>query len=58
MWGGTLFHVDDLPFDLAAMPQHYSEFRKAVRRLAVRSPVEVAAQSAEGGGMKGLPAAW
>jgi hypothetical protein len=51
MWGGTLFHVEDLPFQLASMPQHYSEFRKSVRALTVRAPAETPAQ------VKGLPAA-
>jgi hypothetical protein len=51
MWGGTLFHVDDLPFKLPAMPPHYSDFRRAVQRLTVRTPVETPAQ------VKALPAA-
>jgi deoxyribodipyrimidine photo-lyase len=51
MWGGTLFHVEDLPFQLPSMPPHYSDFRRAVRSLAVRAPVETPAQ------VKALPAA-
>lgn len=51
MWGGTLFHVDDLPFQLAAMPAHYSEFRRAVKSLSVRASVETPQQ------VKGLPLA-
>lgn len=51
MWGGTLFHLEDLPFQLPAMPPHYSDFRKAVRSLSVRAPVEAPAT------IKGLPAA-
>jgi deoxyribodipyrimidine photo-lyase len=50
-WGGTLFHVDDLPFKLAAMPPNYSDFRQALRSRDVRQPVEAPAQ------LKGLPAA-
>lgn len=51
MWGGTLFHLEDLPFQLPSMPPHYSEFRRAVRSLTVRAPVETPAQ------VKALPAA-
>ena len=35
-WGGTLFHVDDLPFDLSAMPSCYGDFRQRVKALPVR----------------------
>jgi deoxyribodipyrimidine photo-lyase len=51
MWGGTLFHVEDLPFQLPSMPPHYSEFRKAVCSLTVRAAVEAPQQ------VKGLPTA-
>jgi hypothetical protein len=50
-WGGTLFHVDDLPFKLGSMPPNYSDFRQALRGRDVRQPVEPPAQ------LKGLPAA-
>ncbi|WIA32347.1 hypothetical protein OEZ86_003183 [Tetradesmus obliquus] len=50
-WGGTLFHMDDLPFQLASMPPNYSDFRQALRGRGVREPVEAPAQ------LKGLPAA-
>ncbi|WIA12215.1 hypothetical protein OEZ85_012284 [Tetradesmus obliquus] len=50
-WGGTLFHMDDLPFKLASMPPNYSDFRQALRGRGVREPVEAPAQ------LKGLPAA-
>jgi hypothetical protein len=50
-WGGTLFHVDDLPFKLGSMPPNYSDFRQALRSRDVRQPVEPPAQ------LKGLPAA-
>ncbi|KAF6260531.1 DNA photolyase [Scenedesmus sp. NREL 46B-D3] len=50
-WGGTLFHVDDLPFKLATMPPNYSDFRQALSGRDVRQPVEPPAQ------LKGLPAA-
>eukprot|EP00878_Enallax_costatus_P001665 GHUV01001818.1.p1 GENE.GHUV01001818.1~~GHUV01001818.1.p1 ORF type:complete len:492 (+),score=141.61 GHUV01001818.1:197-1672(+) len=51
MWGNTLFHVEDLPFQLPNMPSNYSDFRNALRGKAVRSPVETPAQ------IKALPAA-
>lgn len=51
LWGGTLFHVADLPFQLASMPPHYSDFRRAVKSLTVRAPVETPSQ------LKALPAA-
>lgn len=50
-WGNTLFHVEDLPFQLPNMPSNYSEFRNALKGKAVRTPVETPAQ------IRGLPAA-
>lgn len=49
-WGGTLFHVADLPFDLAALPSSYGDFREKVRRTAVRPAAELPPQ------LKPLPA--
>eukprot|EP00775_Hariotina_reticulata_P004335 gene4335-4588_t len=51
LWGGTLFHVNDLPFKLPSMPPNYSDFRAKLAGLAVRSPADAPAQ------LKGLPAA-
>ena len=33
-WGHTLFHPDDLPFDLQALPDVFTSFRKLVERDA------------------------
>jgi deoxyribodipyrimidine photolyase len=30
-WGSTLYHIDDLPFKLEAMPSNYAGFREQVR---------------------------
>jgi hypothetical protein len=44
LWGGTLVHVDDLPFDPAVvggrrgMPQVFSQFRRAVEEKGVYRP--------------------
>ncbi|GIM03961.1 hypothetical protein Vretimale_8575 [Volvox reticuliferus] len=50
-WGGTLYHVDDLPFKLSAMPTSYADFRSRVAGLSVRPLV------ASERGIKGLPQA-
>lgn len=31
-WGSTLFHPDDLPFDLEHLPEVFTQFRKAVEQ--------------------------
>lgn len=31
-WGHTLYHIDDLPFDLAAVPELFTRFRKQVEK--------------------------
>ncbi|KAG2438806.1 hypothetical protein HXX76_005347 [Chlamydomonas incerta] len=49
-WGGTLFHLEDLPFRLDAMPTSYADFRERVASLKVRQLSE------SDNGMKGLPA--
>jgi deoxyribodipyrimidine photo-lyase len=39
-WANTLYHCEDLPFDLADMPDVYTEFREAVQRDGViRAPL-------------------
>ncbi|GIL56691.1 hypothetical protein Vafri_11999 [Volvox africanus] len=48
-WGGTLYHVDDLPFQLSAMPTNYADFRSRVAGLSVRPLV------ASERDIKGLP---
>ncbi|GMH10751.1 hypothetical protein Nepgr_012592 [Nepenthes gracilis] len=30
LWGSTLYHVDDLPFDVSNLPNVYTQFRKSV----------------------------
>jgi deoxyribodipyrimidine photolyase len=35
-WGSTLYHIDDLPFKLEAMPSNYAGFREQVKDLKVR----------------------
>lgn len=29
IWGTTMYHLDDLPFDAACLPDVYTQFRKA-----------------------------
>nr|CAD1833287.1 unnamed protein product [Ananas comosus var. bracteatus] len=48
-WGSTLYHVDDLPFDLDRMPSTYGSFREKVQGVAVRRTIEALDQ------IKGLP---
>ncbi|KAG2488675.1 hypothetical protein HYH03_012836 [Edaphochlamys debaryana] len=50
LWGGSLYHPEDLPFKLEAMPTSYADFRDRVAALAVRPLAETE------GGVKGLPA--
>ena len=37
-WGHTLHHPDDLPFDLSAVPEVFTQFRKKVERDPVINP--------------------
>lgn len=37
-WANTLYHVEDLPFDIQDMPDVYTEFREAVQRDGVIRP--------------------
>ncbi|KAD3338174.1 hypothetical protein E3N88_33695 [Mikania micrantha] len=50
-WGSTLYHIDDLPFDLKDMPTNYGGFREKVKGLTVRKTIEAVDQ------LRGLPAA-
>ena len=34
VWGATLYHIDDLPFDPADLPEVFTHFRKEVERHA------------------------
>lgn len=36
-WGHTLYHPDDLPFDLHNTPEVYTRFRKQVEKNSIRS---------------------
>lgn len=29
IWGTTMYHIDDLPFDISCLPDVYTQFRKA-----------------------------
>ncbi|PKA50980.1 Blue-light photoreceptor PHR2 [Apostasia shenzhenica] len=48
-WGSTLYHIDDLPFDLEKMPSNYGGFKEGVQDLKVRKTLEALDQ------IKGLP---
>ncbi|KAI0529594.1 hypothetical protein KFK09_002148 [Dendrobium nobile] len=48
-WGSTLYHIDDLPFELEQMPSNYGGFREKVQGLNVRKTIEALDQ------IKGLP---
>ncbi|XP_026658991.2 blue-light photoreceptor PHR2-like [Phoenix dactylifera] len=48
-WGSTLYHMDDLPFELEQMPSNYGGFREKVQGVAVRKTIEALDQ------IKGLP---
>lgn len=38
-WGATLIHLDDLPFDVEALPEVFTHFRKQVERASdIRAP--------------------
>ncbi|MGJ3245264.1 MAG: DASH family cryptochrome [Elainellaceae cyanobacterium] len=37
-WGATLFHPDDLPFDMHRLPEVFTQFRKAVERSSTVNP--------------------
>ncbi|XP_021834978.2 blue-light photoreceptor PHR2 [Spinacia oleracea] len=48
-WGSTLYHLEDLPFELKGMPTNYGGFREKVQGLKVRDTVAALDQ------LKGLP---
>lgn len=31
VWGATMYHIDDLPFNASSLPDVYTQFRKAWR---------------------------
>jgi deoxyribodipyrimidine photo-lyase len=37
-WGHTLYHPDDLPFEMGQMPELFTDFRKKVEKLATVNP--------------------
>ncbi|MEB3212874.1 MAG: DASH family cryptochrome [Leptolyngbyaceae bacterium] len=37
-WGATLYHPDDLPFDIVQIPEVFTEFRKAVEKKSSVNP--------------------
>lgn len=37
-WGATLYHPDDLPFDIQKLPEVFTQFRKAVEKESQVSP--------------------
>lgn len=48
-WGGTLYHMQDLPFPLSAMPTCYGDFKTKLGALNVRPAAELPLQ------LKGFP---
>lgn len=48
-WGSTLYHIDDLPFELEGMPSNYGGFKERVQGLNIRKTIEALDQ------IKGLP---
>ncbi|XP_051142313.1 blue-light photoreceptor PHR2-like [Andrographis paniculata] len=48
-WGSTLYHLEDLPFELEHMPRNYGKFKEKVKGLDVRQTIEALDR------MKGLP---
>ncbi|KAF9587094.1 hypothetical protein IFM89_039677 [Coptis chinensis] len=49
-WGSTLYHIDDLPFNLEEMPSNYGGFREKVEGLEVRKTIAALDQ------LRGFPA--
>ncbi len=42
-WGNTLYHFDDLPFDIKALPDIFTEFRKAIeKQTRIRKTLPIA----------------
>ncbi|KAL3644758.1 1,3-beta-glucanosyltransferase [Castilleja foliolosa] len=48
-WGSTLYHLEDLPFELTQMPTNYGGFKDKVKGLEVRKTIEGSDK------LKGLP---
>ncbi|CAD5192564.1 blue-light photoreceptor PHR2-like [Musa acuminata AAA Group] len=48
-WGSTLYHIDDLPFELENMPTNYGGFREKVKGVTVRKAIDTPEE------VKGLP---
>lgn len=48
-WGSTLYHMEDLPFELEKMPVNYGGFREKVKGVGVRKAIEALEE------IKGLP---
>ncbi|KAJ3683698.1 hypothetical protein LUZ60_013925 [Juncus effusus] len=49
-WGSTLYHLEDLPFELDQMPTNYGGFRERVSAITVRKVITAPDQ------FKGVPA--
>ncbi|KAL2346832.1 hypothetical protein Fmac_000832 [Flemingia macrophylla] len=47
LWGTTMYHLDDLPFDATSLPDVYTQFRKIVEaKCTVRSCIKLPASLA------------
>lgn len=44
-WGHTLFHPDDLPFDIRSVPELFTTFRKEVEQYSTVNPIVPAPQT-------------
>lgn len=38
LWGGSLYHISDLPFKVEDMPHLYGKFREKTKDVKVREP--------------------
>ncbi|CAN6681847.1 unnamed protein product [Malus baccata var. baccata] len=44
IWGTTMYHIDDLPFDTSSLPDMYTQFRKSVEaKCTVRGCIKIPA---------------
>eukprot|EP00257_Ricinus_communis_P020822 XP_015580156.1 cryptochrome DASH, chloroplastic/mitochondrial [Ricinus communis] len=42
IWGSTMYHIDDLPFNITSLPDDFFDFRKIVEpKCAVRSCIKI-----------------
>ncbi|XP_065849649.1 cryptochrome DASH, chloroplastic/mitochondrial isoform X2 [Euphorbia lathyris] len=42
VWGSTMYHIDDLPFDTSSLPDVYTQFRKSVEaKCSIRRCVKI-----------------